>query len=202
MPYRFRWFRAESEEEAKAFQAEANRLVGQVLADVVYVTIDHVKGEHRRPAEGPRHIVSPAELERPTWQHPSCDTVDYAVQFTTVAGDVFTASWETPGIESIGLRECSAIGRAVTEDARTAVWPVADQPTWSDLIGKSVDEVLLSYQPWSEESNAQWCEEVSLRIGGARIRLLLAEGEFETDRVKPAANNIAVIRDQPPRLGT
>ena len=197
MERRIRWSWAETEEEANDFRAEAKGLVGQSLASVAYFLIDYEADDHRKGAVGPRHISSATELADPYWRHPSCDTVDFAVQLTTAAGQVFTVSWENPGrIEGIGIREVSAVGHALIETADAAVWDVTSDSTWSDLIGGLIEHVHLEYDSWDEHSSAQWCKEIALRIGGADVSLQLAEGEFGTDRVVPSADNIAVIRQR------
>jgi len=195
MSDRIRWSWAESDDQMEAFRSEANGLVGQSLTSVAYYLVDYGADDHRQGAVGPRHISSATELADPYWRHPSCDTVDFAVQFTTAAGRVFTVSWEIPGrVEGIGLREVSAVGQALTESAVAAVWDVTNEATWSDLIGQVVEDVQLEYEPWTEDSKAQWCMQISLRVGEAQIFLRLAEGEFGTDRIVPSADNIAVIR--------
>ncbi len=195
MSDRIRWSWAESNEQRESFRSEANGLVGQAITSVAYYLLDYGADDYRKGAVGPRRISSATELADPYWQHPSCDTVDFAVQFTTATGRVFTVSWENPGrIEGIGLREVAAVGQALSESANAAAWDVTNEATWSDLIGEVIEEVHLEYESWAENSSAQWCKEITLRIGDANISMQLAEGEFGTDRVVPSSDNIAVVR--------
>src|SRR5437763_8323129 len=104
------WSWAASSEEADDFQSEAAELIGETVAAVRYVNLDYLAEQFRGQARGPRLIESSAEWAEATWRHPSCDTVDWAVELLTQSGRYFTVSWDSPGMqEGIGLRKLSAI---------------------------------------------------------------------------------------------
>ncbi len=66
-----------------------------------------------------RLVGSSVELAAPDWDCGTFDTADYAVEFTTTSGRVFTVSWDSPGWhEGIWLREVPAAGAAFSEDRR------------------------------------------------------------------------------------
>lgn len=104
------WSCAETPKEASLFQQEANRLVGEVLAEVHYVNVDYRSEEFRGEVVGPRKVTSGEEWSAPEWRHPSFDTVDFAVELRTRSNQLFTASWDVPGsAEGVGLREGPAV---------------------------------------------------------------------------------------------
>jgi len=199
MAKRTPWSWAASEQDAAAFRQEANRLVGEILMEINYVTMDYERNEHRQGQLGPRRIVNKAELAEPSWQHGSCDTVDFAVELVTASNRTFTVSWESPGQrEGLGLRELAAIDSAVTATADAAIWAATASSTWSGLVGRAIENVELLYEPWNhDDSYPMWCPEIVLTLSGVEIRFLLAQGEFGTERIIPASDNIAVMREEP-----
>lgn len=188
-----RWSWARDKSEAVAFQEEAFRLVGHVLSEVRYFTVDYGSDQYRGDAAGPRNVTSPLEWAAPCWLHPACDSVDFAVEFRTEAGRVFTASWDSPGDkEGIGLREGPALGMAVTEEAVAAIWDVSGTVQWRDLIGRRVDSVELMYQTWNS-SESLWCQRIDLVIERRLVTLLLADGALDGDALAVSADNIAAV---------
>ncbi|MGH9186076.1 MAG: hypothetical protein ACRD0U_09725 [Acidimicrobiales bacterium] len=124
------------------YQAEA--LVGEVVANVRYLNIDFCAEQYRGQVIGPRAIDSDEEWTEPTWRHPACDTVDFAVELETASGRRFTASWDSPGMqEGLGLGEPPAVGCAVGEDQNVAIWDVTNRTPWRGLIGRPVERVTL-----------------------------------------------------------
>lgn len=187
------WSWAQGREDAVAFQEEASRLAGKVLSEVRYITLDYRSDQFRGDVAGPRYVSSVDEWAEPSWRHPACDTVDFAVEFFTETGPVFTASWDSPGArEGLGLREGSAVGMAVADAANAAIWDVSQTMQWRDLVGCRVDSVELCYEPW-DETGALWCRRIDLKIGAKPVTLLLAEGVWDSDELAPSADNVAVV---------
>lgn len=187
-----RWSWARDRDEADGFQAEASRLVGQVLSEVKYVDLDYSE-EHRGQVVGPRLVSAASEWAQSPWRHRVGDDVGHAVEFRTVSGSVFTASWESPGeAEGIGLRACSAIGAAVVVDGNVAVWDVSSTPRWRRLIGKQIDSVDLRYEAWDD---CLWCQRIDLGIGAHRVGLHLAEVGRQSGELAPSSDNIVVTFD-------
>ena len=60
---------AHNVDEAAEFQAEAGRLVGEVLSEVRYITLDYGSDQYRGDVVGPRNVTSPDEWARPQWSH-------------------------------------------------------------------------------------------------------------------------------------
>ena len=164
------WSWAQSPREAEEFQSEAATLVGETLVTVLYIDLDYRADEFRGDAKGPRPIRSADEWEKPTWRHPSCDTVDMAVELHTESGRKFTVAWESPGrIEGLGLRGMPAMGTAVSEGADLAVWDVSERSAWVNLIGQDVRTVTLHYEPWGEGA-ALWCRWITISPSHSRDR--------------------------------
>ena len=176
------------------FEREAAGLVGEVIATVHYVTLDYFAERFRGTAQGPRYIESAAEWDEPTWRHPSCDTVDFAVELATGSGRHFTVSWESPGMkEGIGLRELPAIGTAVDERADAAIWDVTARSGWRDVVGQEVTDVVLHYEEWGEGA-ARWCSWITMQAERTRVELILGEGRYNVDTgPDPSADNVAVL---------
>ena len=191
------WSWAESPDEASAYQAEARKLVGQIIARVRYSNIDYLADQYRHGVAGPRSIESEAEWNAATWRHPACDTVDFAVELETRSRRYFTVSWDSPGaVEGIGLRELGALGNAFAEDEPVALWDVTERSGWSELAGKPVTDVVLHYEPWGEISGARWCSWITVRIDGTSVQFLLAEGQADSpDAPTPSVDNVAVVFD-------
>jgi hypothetical protein len=120
------WPWAASEDLVATRRKQARELIGQRLRSGVYVLLDYGQPD-RAIGSGPRLIESTAELASPTWRCESFDWADYAVELTTTAGRVFTASWDSPGFhEGIWLQEVPALGTAcvahqLAEMCRTSV---------------------------------------------------------------------------------
>lgn len=75
----------------------ARQLTGSRLAAVSYVLIDYGRLDRSTGSHGSRLISDSEELASPAWRYRTFDCADYAVEFTTEAGRVFTVSWDTPG---------------------------------------------------------------------------------------------------------
>lgn len=188
-----RWSFAKSDQEAKAFRSEAERIVGETLSEVRYIDLDYDTEQVRGIIAGPRLVTSSQEWAVPSWKHPACHSIDHAVELRTVSGAVFTVSWESPGqAEGIGLRERRALGSAVTDDADVAIWDVSAIPGWADLIGQEVRSVELGYRDWGDAS-ALWCPRIDLVIGVQPVVLLLAEGVWNTDKIRHSSDTVVVV---------
>ncbi len=158
------WSWAASAEEAGAFESEAAELVGETVSAVRYVNLDYLAGQFRGQERGPRLIESSEEWAEPTWRHPACDTVDWAVELRTASGRSFTVSWDSPGMqEGIGLRKVVAVGTAVDESADAAIWDVSQQRGWRDLVGRTVTDVVMHYREWGEGA-ALWCPWITVWV--------------------------------------
>ena len=188
------WSWAESQADADAYQGEARGLVGETIEAVRYLNIDYFMEHFRHGEVGPRRIVADQEWDQPTWRHPACDTVDFAVEIDTRSGRHFTIGWESPGArEGLGLRELLAIGNAFREDTEVAIWDVTRQSEWRDLVGNVVSAVVLHYERWNDD-RALWCPWITVEIDGKRVEFLLAEGQADKpDSPQPSANNVAVV---------
>jgi hypothetical protein len=188
------WSWAESQAVADAYQAEAGRLVGERITAVRYLNIDYLLDHFRHGEVGPRQIEADEEWDQPTWRHPACDTVDFAVELDTRSGRHFTISWERPGTrEGLGLRELVAFGNAFREDTEVAVWDVTRQSGWPDLVGKVVSEVVMHYERW-DDAGALWCPWITFKMDRKEVAFLLAEGQADKpDAPEPSANNVAVL---------
>jgi hypothetical protein len=84
----------------------ARQLTGYRLAAVSYVLIDYGLLDRSTGPRGPRLISDAQDLALPAWRYETFDSADYAVEFTTEAGRVFTFSWDSPGYHTgVWLRE-------------------------------------------------------------------------------------------------
>jgi len=177
------------------YLAEARGLEWQAIVRVRYFNIDYFASQFRNGALSARSIESDEEWESATWRYPACDSVDFAVELETSSGRYFTVSWDSPGhVEGLGLRELRAVGNAFDDDAAVALWDVTERSNWSDLIGKTVTEVDLHYQPWGGDSEAYWCDWVTVGFDGAEVSFLLADVEgADSDVPVPSADNVAVV---------
>lgn len=113
-----------------------------------YIDIDYRSEQYRGIATGPRDIELSDERQEPSWAHPACDSVDFAIEFLRASSVRFAASYERPGNrEGIGLREVAAIGSAVRCDVDVAMWDVSQRSDWKDLLHSPVEAVDLRYDP-------------------------------------------------------
>jgi len=104
----------------------AQKLTGCRLAAVSYVLIDYGRLDRPTGSRGPRLVSDPQELASSAWRYGTFDCADYAVEFTTEAGRVFTVSWDSPGYHTgVWLRDVPARGSAYVADADVAVWDVS-----------------------------------------------------------------------------
>ena len=78
---------------ARAADGQVRELVGETLAGIRYVNLDYLGEQFRGEARGPRLIESAEEWAEPTWRHPACDTVDWAVELHAKSSRTFTVSW-------------------------------------------------------------------------------------------------------------
>ena len=188
------WSWSESGAVARAYQAEARALVGEVIDAIRYFNIDYFSERFRHGEVGPRSVVDDEEWKAPTWRHPACDTIDFAVEVQTASGRCFTVAWESPGErEGLGLRELPARGNAFREDTEVAVWDVTRSNGWRDVASRVVTGVVMRYLPWDTEG-ALWCDWLSIEFQTQTVEFLLAEGQADKpDTPQPSANNIAVI---------
>src|SRR5207248_2849529 len=156
-------------------------LVGETLAGIRYVNLDYLGEQFRGEARGPRLIESAEEWAEPTWRHPACDTVDWAVELHAKSSRTFTVSWDSPGMqEGIGLRKLVAIGTAVDERADAAIWDVTERNGWRDLVGHAVTDVVMHYREWGEGA-ARWCPWITVRFDTATVEFILGEGRPDHD---------------------
>ena len=119
------------------------------------------------------------------------DCADYAVEFTTEAGRVFTVSWDTPGDHTgVWLREVPARGSAYVADADVAVWDVSRVGRWDSFIGAEVTDVILRYRRWVDDGYE--CSRITVAFGDRSVELLLADSDADHLLV-PSGNNIAVV---------
>ncbi len=188
------WSWAASQAVADSYQAEASGLVGEAIANVRYLNIDYFMEQFRHGEVGPRLVTAAQEWEDPTWRHPACDTVDFAVELETRSGRCFTVAWDSPGTrEGLGIRELRALGNAFREDTEVAVWDVTEQQGWRDLVGKPVSRVVMHYEPW-DNAGARWCSWITVEVATKTAEFLLAEGQADQPASpQPSANNVAVI---------
>jgi hypothetical protein len=169
----------------------ARELVGSRLWAVSYALIDYGQPDRDDRAHGPRLVVDPAELASPLWRSETFDWADYAVEFTTAAGRVFTCSWDSPGChEGIWLREVPARGATYANDADVAVWDVSYAGRWDAFMGVAITDVMPHYQRWPGEG--YWCSRITIAFGGRLVHLLLGDAGAEQQLV-PSADNIAVL---------
>ncbi len=168
--------------------------MAESIVAVRYLNIDYFTDRYRHGEVGPRPVEADEEWLEPTWRHPACDTIDFAVELQTESGRRFTVSWENPGNgEGLGLREIPALGNPFRENIDIAVWDVTQRSGWRDLVGRPVSEVVLHYEPW-DDAGALWCNWITVEIGVQRVEFLLAEGQVDKpDAPEPSANNVAVV---------
>ncbi|MGH9260201.1 MAG: hypothetical protein ACRD08_09960, partial [Acidimicrobiales bacterium] len=103
----------------------------------------------------------------------------------------FTVTWDPPGVqEGIGLRQVPALGYACTEDAGFSVWDVTRRSRWHRFLRRDITEVVLHYQPWSEDGGF-WCPRITVRFGTSDVEFLLAEGS--NGAIRPSADNVVVL---------
>jgi hypothetical protein len=188
------WSWAESQAAADEYQREASGLVGETIEAVRYLNLDYLTEGFRHGEVGPRRIVADPERDQPTWRHPACDSVDFAVEIDTRSGRHFTIAWETPGARlGLGLRELLALGNAFREDTEVAIWDVTRQGEWRDLVGKAVSAVTMHYERWDNDG-ALWCPWMTVVIDGKSVEFLLTEGQPDKpDSPAPCGNNVAVV---------
>jgi hypothetical protein len=72
----------------------ARQLTGAQLAAVSYVLIDYGRPDRSTGPRGPRLMSDPQELVSPAWRYETFDCADYALEFTTEGGRVFTVLLE------------------------------------------------------------------------------------------------------------
>jgi hypothetical protein len=187
------WSWAPDQRAAAAYQAEAERLVGEIVTKVRYFNIDYFALKSGRETDCAREIQSAEEWVDPTWAYVSCDSVDFAVELMTQSDRFFTVSWESPGTrEGIGLRELSALGNAVAEDHASAVWDVSDRSRWQQFVGGPVRNVKLKYEPWGH-GKALWCTNITIAFDDGNVSFELAECSKSDPALVPSVDNIAVM---------
>jgi hypothetical protein len=185
------WSWVETLDEVQERRQHARRLIGLQLGAVRYCEIDYAMLDRPQGQEGPRHVVSGAEWQEPSFRFDFGDSVDYGVELETACGRVFTVSWDSPGShEGIWLRELPLVGQAVLADANSAIWEVSRAGRWDRFIGCEVSDVWLHYRPWASD-DGYWCTRVTLTIDGSDVQLLA--GQAAAGRLAPAADNIAVL---------
>lgn len=186
------WSWAATEEEADERRARARELIGLQLSSVVYVLIDYGQPDRPGGSRGPRLVADTTELAAPAWRCETFDWADYAVEFATTSGRVFTVSWDQPGWhEGIWIREARARGSAYQEDANVAIWDVSQAGRWNRYIGAVITDVVVHYRPWAP-GDGHWCSRITLHIDGHPVHLLLGDADSGQQLV-PAADNIAVL---------
>jgi hypothetical protein len=137
-------------------------------------------------------VADTTELAAPAWRCETFDWADYAVEFATTSGRVFTVSWDQPGWhEGIWIREARARGSAYQEDANVAIWDVSQAGRWNRYIGAVITDVVVHYRPWAP-GDGHWCSRITLHIDGHPVHLLLGDADSGQQLV-PAADNIAVL---------
>jgi hypothetical protein len=169
----------------------AREMVGSRLSTVSYILIDYGQLDRDDGSHGPRLVAEVAELASPTWRSETFDRVDYAVEFTTTAGRVFTCSWDSPGShEGVWLRQVPARGSAYANDADVAVWDVSHAGRWDNFMGVAITDLTLHYRPWSDDG--YWCSRITIAFGDHSVHLLLGDADTE-QRLVPSSDNIAVL---------
>ena len=169
----------------------ARQLAGSRLAAVSYVLIDYGRLDRLTGPSGPRLISDAQDLASPAWRYGTFDCADYAVEFTTEAGRVFTVSWDSPGYHTgVWLREVPARGSAYVADADVAVWDVSRAGRWDSFIGAEVTDVILHYQHWVDDGYE--CSRITVAFGDRSVELLLADSDADQLLV-PSGDNIAVL---------
>lgn len=169
----------------------ARQLTGSRLAAVSYVLIDYGRLDRSTGPRGPRLISDAQELASPAWRYETFDCADYAVEFTTEAGRVFTISWDSPGYHAgVWLREVPARGFAYVADADVAVWDVSRAGRWDSFIGVEVSAVILHYRHWDDDGYE--CSRITVAFGDRSVELLLADGDAD-QLLAPSGDNIAVL---------
>jgi len=185
------WSWVATGEQVDERRDQARELAGLRLSSVMYVLLDYGQVDRPVGSHGPRLVEGAAELAAPAWRCEGFDWADYAVEFTTTSGRVFTVSWDSPGChEGIGVREVRALGSACVEDADVALWDVSYAGRWDSFIGAEITDAVLHYRPWP--GGGYWCSRITVRIGGRPVHLLLGDTDGR-QRLVPAADNIAVL---------
>jgi hypothetical protein len=171
-------------------RSHARELTGSKLAAVSYVLIDYGQQDRSTGSHGSRLISNQDELASPAWRYETFDCADYAVEVTTEAGRVFTASWDSPGYHTgVWLREVPARGSAYVADADVAVWDVSRAGRWDSYIGVEVTDVILHYRHCDDGYE---CSRITVAFDHGSVELLLADNDADHLLV-PSADNIAVL---------
>lgn len=169
----------------------ARQLIGSRLAAVSYVLIDYGRLDRSTGPRGPRLISDPLELASAVWRYEAFDSADYAVEFTTEGGRVFTVSWDSPGYHTgVWLREVPARGSAYLAGADVAVWDVSRAGRWDSFVGAEVTDVILHYGHCVDEGYK--CSRITVVFGDRSVELLLADSDAEQLLV-PSGDNVAVL---------
>jgi hypothetical protein len=185
------WSWAETADLVAERRDDARQLIGSRLAAVSYVLIDYGRPDRSTGFDGPRLISDAKELASPTWHGEAFDCANYAVEFTTEAGQAFTISWDSPGYHvGIWLRAVPARGSAYARDADVAVWDVSRAGRWDSFIGAEVTDVLLHYWHWADDGYE--CSRITLVFGDRSVELLLADSDAN-QLLAPSGDNIAVL---------
>jgi hypothetical protein len=169
----------------------AREMARSRVSTVSYILIDYGQPDRADGSRGPRLVTEAAELASPMWRSETFDLADYAVEFTTTTGRVFTCSWDSPGChEGIWFRQVPARGSAYVDDANVAVWDVGHSGRWDNFMGVAITDVMLHYRPWP--GDGYWCSRISIAFGDCLVHLLLGDADTE-QRLVPSADNIAIL---------
>lgn len=185
---------AANEAEVEIHRRRSGQLVGQLITEVHYYTIDYRRETYRPELidQGPRRIDGTAEWEEPTWSHEGFDAVDFGVELLTDSGRLFSITWDTPGErEGIGLEPLPMLGSGVSRDADVAIWDVQPTTAWAHLASAPITYVDLHYTPWHEHGPSYWCPRITLRTENDAVQIIMGDAQDET--LVPSADNIAVL---------
>jgi hypothetical protein len=160
-----------------------------VLSGVRYYDLDYKREEIAPGHQGPRVAEDEAEWSDPAWRFPLGHTVDFGVELTTNAGQVWSVTWIPPGrMEGLAVDDKPLL--ADIPRAAVAVWDVSVRSEWEPLIGQRVDQVGITYVPW-DGSGAWWCSRIELSSRRHSVEILVAQGRPD-GTVEPSANNIVL----------
>jgi hypothetical protein len=178
-----------SADDRNAIKIMINRLVGQRLAGVRYVTVDYDRWQLAPDSTGRRSIIDDKEWRSPSWRYSSGDSVDFGIELVMQEGTPISITWDSPGPRE-GLVIHDGI---ISRHANAAVWDVAVQSKWEGFIGHDVTEVVPHFAKWGQSASELWLPRISVHFGKSRVELLLGQIEHNGTQLVPAANNVAIL---------
>ena len=131
-------------------------------------------------------------MDRPTWRYHGFDTVDFGVELATLDGEIWSLTWDPPGVhEGIGIRKKPLIGPVVAANGPIAVWDATLTSLWSPMVQTSIAAVELHYIPSDPPSPGFSCPRISFVTHDARLEVVMAD--TDQGRLVPAADNVAIL---------